>query len=674
MRLAVIAVLALAAAHVASADTWVEDWDDLTGYDRTKLYTISADVQWRRDDVTWTNTLSIGGDALPETNWSVGAYSATSLVRATWMMNSNAMYGLLDIYTNVGYGVTNIYTNWQVGWCYTNELYDGVDAWVVFTNGNTVTTQLMHGVAAGTRQTFYAEEGVQIQIPPSDMMLLDAFRATLERDQARGGIEKNARDVDNGYNHPYFYRGGGGLSRIKTWLAQIIGGYLDTRTNSVSTMFANRTNEVVRWSERSILEAVGAPTNYFAFTPTRDWEGRYTNYPATVQGSWTMQRPMEDALASTNALDVDAWMASTNFPNDFELFLRDGWVLFTPPWPNLWGALMPIAIYTNSPFTNAVIDTCGNYTNIVGTNGQVVAFTCTNAPIQEGFTSADYGFRHFRDIVKLLKYTTPPPEQYASSITYGFSAGQKTIDAGGDDVANVWRDRVSEYPVGWSEWPPETRVVAGGAIVERLHDYFYGGIDLLVLQITLGDLESVSNAIVSRIRVLSAPDNVLDGSAFSPNMTIRPTGAFAVDADVVATNGYSEWQHTFTVTPPFTDSKMPVVYYAADDDGSQTVSPVSCVSVTGRRVTSVGLGVGGDASFYDYLDAVELDEWPAPDYGPAALFIGAPALSVDDIPVPYKSPYYQIGVGDANYIYSDTRYSPLLKRRSLVFEWNFDYD
>lgn len=93
------------------------------------------------------------------------------------------------------------------------------------------------------------------------------------------------------------------------------------------------------------------------------------------------------------------------------------------------------------------MDACWNTRILVGTNGQIVAFVCTNSATAPGFTHADYGLKHMKPMIRLLRRTIADAGYY-SPVAYkkhkSISASEDPDEPVRGDCSDIW-DYVRPY-------------------------------------------------------------------------------------------------------------------------------------------------------------------------------------------------------------------------------------
>lgn len=364
---------------IASLASWAPEWNNLTGYDRSKRYVVTADVQQITREIFWTNPVTMQAQTKVQTYIAVARPDATS--------------ELLEL------------------WHWTNYVTETVEiSW----NGQVLV------VPALIRIVSKAVTGQQISVSVADRLLLDVYEALLERMLAVNLVREKCmytncskRDLIGDWYKPAFY-GAPTLARlgpagrehfpmsylqdIKIGLKIVMDSYVNTQL-FYESYITNPIPAVRNWQKPDLLSAIGAPSNYFEYTPPRDWEGSWLTYGSVITGRWVLERPLV-----------------------YDFFEE---------------TLAPAT--TNNVFTNVVIDACGNVHEIVGTNGQVVTYICENTAIADGFTAADYGLKYIKQIISSLYLTERPIKYFAPQ--HKVTIKEYTEDAIIDDwgYSDFWR-------------------------------------------------------------------------------------------------------------------------------------------------------------------------------------------------------------------------------------------
>jgi len=175
------------------------------------------------------------------------------------------------------------------------------------------------------------------------------------------------RDLISGDYEPY-----DGLTAVKdafavavqrsinrTLVSNLVGGTVGDDLGPVS---ASSLIQWLRFDATSALAYAGAPTNWLAWSPTRNPHGWGRAIDSTSAVSYT--------ISTTNAGMV----------------------------------------------TNAVVDVFGVATNIMGTNGQTIVVPPVASPILAGFNSHDYGWRMVPQILNAISW-----REYSGNLTVGIS-------------------------------------------------------------------------------------------------------------------------------------------------------------------------------------------------------------------------------------------------------------
>lgn len=155
---------------------------------------------------------------------------------------------------------------------------------------------------------------------------------------------------------------------------------------------------VAKWDTTNLLAAVGAPTNYCAYTPNRDLSGAGPGKPGIMPCSWTISTP------TNGIVEYDA------------------------------------------------VDSWGHIQRISGTNGQVVFSTATNLNILAGFTDRDYTWIRYPDMMNLLVWMEfgavfVPEEFPGNGHMINGGAADEILDADGVYCGDVENDGPSYGPI-----------------------------------------------------------------------------------------------------------------------------------------------------------------------------------------------------------------------------------
>ncbi|MCS6898059.1 MAG: hypothetical protein NZM29_08815 [Nitrospira sp.] len=336
-------ILLLTFPMIAAAN-WAPEWDQLASYDRAKTYLVTVDIQQVTRSIYWTNPATSNAHILIQTNVACARPDATSALLGQW------------IWSHI-----------------TNET-------VTITWSNTAITV----TSALVRYESIAITSTPLTASVADRLLLDVYEALYERAVASRHpftqAEKPRRDLLPDWIKPALF-GNASLLRLgpdgreshvfrnylevaKILTRELGGAFIrESAFPSAYTSYPFAENRFLNLSH--VLANIGAPTNYFDFTPERDWEGRWQTYGRVITGRWVMAVPLT-----------------------YDLFS---------------GGVVPAT--TNEVFTNVVVDACGNSHQIVGTNGQVVTFVCTNDHVAGGFTLANYGLKYLKPLLQAMRYT-----------------------------------------------------------------------------------------------------------------------------------------------------------------------------------------------------------------------------------------------------------------------------
>lgn len=360
------------------AKRWVMDISVTSEVDAAGSATMNA---WQ-DGVEWM--YSVPSDAVDAVGG--GGSSATSIWQKFGVTNtsfpSNAMTitNALTYLTEIRAGYTN-HTTFSETNISTNIYYRIFDAYT-----NTVTeVQTLTGVGIQTN----------LKLNIIDLWSWDAYQAIEERWAMQWVFNK---DEGGSYSidHPRFYRNAqenmtNNLG-IKDFIERrLLGSAFDfwvdrgEATNDLFDIYyTNGNTDIPYYNPTSILVAVGAPSNWFDYTPSRQLGGRGFGVGHTVTSTWTL-----------------------SFSG---------------------GGLS----------TNTVYDWGGNEWTITGTNGFTTNVVVTNDSIAAGFTTLDYGFKYVDSILNELVWSGVSAAIDAENIvsnSYGTNRWNSTGDS-----SNSWAE------------------------------------------------------------------------------------------------------------------------------------------------------------------------------------------------------------------------------------------
>lgn len=259
-----------------------------------------------------------------------------------WHWGTN-LYVATDLYAVV---YTHVLTNWPNG--QTNAQYstNRVHFYIGSTNGGSVTTSYTYALGRYDAATtnWYQSNVVYVSVADAvqtnvPMQPRDVWAYDLYK---AGPIERQLTLAVPAT-----------LKFYKSLRDDLVGvkGVVRDGINAgtwVDTNAAITTNGIPIMTVTGITTRLNLPTNYLDWTPYSQFNGVGVGEQRVVTGSWTI------VGSGTGTI------------------------------------------------TNSVHDACGNATNIIGTNGQVVTFVCTNDHIAAGFTSLDYGVEGLRGILNAM--------------------------------------------------------------------------------------------------------------------------------------------------------------------------------------------------------------------------------------------------------------------------------
>jgi hypothetical protein len=187
-----------------------------------------------------------------------------------------------------------------------------------------------------------------------ELRALEAFLSAQERGEFMALLRNRI-----GPNPAHFYRSEREtLVSLKSWLNQAIDPDLDilwanrALAESNGGNFAGVTNLFEWESLHDLLAWAGAPSNYCEYTPWRALNGGGLQYPRVTN---------ETFLVQSNSI-------------------------------------------AGPPYTNAVRDMWGQALAITGDAGEVVVMVVTNTAIEDGRTTADYGWRPWTNVMAALDW------------------------------------------------------------------------------------------------------------------------------------------------------------------------------------------------------------------------------------------------------------------------------
>lgn len=381
MKRFMILLLAVASARAE----WAPEWDNLQGYDRSKRYIVTADVQRITRTIYWTNPVTSEAMITTQTYDGVVRPDATTGLLATWSWSTSRNETVYLSWSNTFFTLSPVLVRYDSAPALSQEvsvsvadrllmdiynaLYERAVVAGVMLREGTESAEKREHLADVAKPSLYGAASV-VRVTPSE-----------------SGLQTES------WPHPY-------LQAAKLFVSGLIGSFVDT--SKWPTAYLEYPFQTARhWTASALLAAVGGPTNYFDLTPDRDWEGRWTNYGEVVTGTWVMAVPLV-----------------------YDPFTDE---------------VAPAT--TNKIFTNYVVDACGNELVIVGTNGQVVAFVCTNSGVATGRTHADYGFKYLKEIISKLKVTEHESGYYSDTTVVkirAISAAEDQDNPEHGDCAGIW--------------------------------------------------------------------------------------------------------------------------------------------------------------------------------------------------------------------------------------------
>lgn len=355
------------------------------------------------------------------TAWDTPRLASPEVVRVQAVTNGPFVFtNYLPQWNRV---VDGVYTNYVYGWppdgsCSTNKVIStnaflsdivanaGVlDTGAVVNSWSFDLTDCTGTAYTVTRTVTNYPAWTNLHLQARDVWAFDAYMAMYEREQViqrthwLHGIIAGEQAADK----PRYYRNNReALVYTKSWLAGSIGYFV--ATNYIAPEYLTNTIETV--TADVLMPAIAAPSNYLDHTPWR-WLG-----------------PVDGGLSNV---------------------VRGSWAMVG------WYDTNGVALVQ----TNITVDSCGNTVTNIGayTNGQVVAFVCTNAAILAGHTESDYGWRKVTNIFANLKRINYPgywrgrEQQYAFDESYTMN-GDVTDPANFvSEMNRVWNDYTQPIPL-----------------------------------------------------------------------------------------------------------------------------------------------------------------------------------------------------------------------------------
>lgn len=228
-----------------------------------------------------------------------------------------------------------------------------------------------------------------------DLWSWDAQLAVVERWQSLDDANTNTYDLTAAVK-PHWYRSQRtNLLEFKEWIADNCGSFVNTSIASNPASWLNANVDRIDWTgtgdllpvfaPTSLAVSVGAPTNYFDFTPWRNLNGGGVGVGRLVTNTWVCP-------AGTNVIE----------------------------------------------------DYCGNIYTVICSQVSNVVKVCTNASVEVGRTELDYGWKYIPDLIAsltTLEQVTLRGADYGQ--TWIVSAGDI---ATGTNLADVCANHQSSWP------------------------------------------------------------------------------------------------------------------------------------------------------------------------------------------------------------------------------------
>jgi len=239
------------------------------------------------------------------------------------------------------------------------------------------------------RTNIAAPTSTNLHLQARDILALDSYLACLERWMTAPS--------DGGLEKPRLYRGyRDALTYAKSFISQSYYYFLDEAWATPANFTSGPYVVLYDYAGYPTNFLSGFPSNYFYFTPWRELH-LSEGYGRIITGAFTI------STSSTNAI------------------------------------------------TNMAYNSCGDLVTVIGTNGQQITFTCTNAATAEGFTSGDYGWGPITSLFARLRRTSGDGSLYGD-LTYGSYFAERTFggDSSGESAVPVL---LEEYAKGYAAYP-----------------------------------------------------------------------------------------------------------------------------------------------------------------------------------------------------------------------------
>lgn len=263
------------------------------------------------------------------------------------------VYATAHSYVLTNYSGTNatITTN-----AFLSNIYAASNSSAIVSTFDFVLTQTNGALWTNSITTTNRHAATNLILAPREIMQFDIFRAVQERTKAIGPSNITARFYRSAYEtlvaSKNIINSGGSLvgSANGSWMSAV--SFSNQLSSSPASLSALDTNFAFAFAPANpaanITLAANIPTNFFSQTYYRDIFGTNSTYSRVMTCTYFI------VTSSTNTI------------------------------------------------TNTVATCCGGSGTISGTNGQTVSLVCTNANIEAGRTSADYGYKAMQRLLTNL--------------------------------------------------------------------------------------------------------------------------------------------------------------------------------------------------------------------------------------------------------------------------------
>ena len=365
------------------------------------LYKVRTNTTWYSEDDLeyYPNASSLWG---------------TIFINAGNPSNSINLTNHISYLTDINAGATNYDRYFNLPFDYngfsTNEAITNI-YWYALTD--TISNKITE---VAIRQGTGVQTNLTMQI--KDLRGWDAYHAVLERAEVHDVVKVGI----GAFNDFGFYRDERqNLVNAKTLLAdsgsdtlvpKFVDFYKMDTNGTFDTYFSTSSvRSLPTLDITNVLNAVGAPSNYFEYTPYRQLGGGGIGYGTLVTQTVTLVSPNTSGVT--------------------------------------------------------VVDWGGTEHTVSGTNGQVITLVSTNTDILDGYTTIDYGWKYFKPIVTNLMYVSDDvawyvPRQLTFESNWWWSSGLQintsSWAAAQSDAETAWNDRARQghpaftvIPTAWTE-------------------------------------------------------------------------------------------------------------------------------------------------------------------------------------------------------------------------------